>query len=77
MRLKPHIILDYAVLGIIRSVATEQILVFKSLLDSPSESLIILGYDVNLKKNNYLPLAVVLFLVGAGRDSVDVNAWEM
>lgn len=75
MCLKPHIILDYTVLGIICSVATEQILVFKSLLDSPSESLIILGYDVNLKKNNYLSLAVVL--VGAGRDSVDVNAWEM
>lgn len=65
-------------MGITHSSPTEQLLVIKSQLESPSESLIvILRYDLNLKRSNYLSLAVVLFLVGAGRDSVSVNTWEM
>lgn len=65
-------------MGITHSSPTEQLMVIKSQLESPSESLIvILRYDLNLKKSNYLSLAVVLFLVGAGRDSVTVNTWEM
>lgn len=65
-------------MGITHSSPTEQLMVIKSQLESPSESLIvILRYDLNLKESNYLSLAVVLFLVGAGRDSVTVNTWEM